>query len=144
MQWYYETPSGRKGPVTIYQLRKMFLDGEVNTETMVCQTGMEHSIPIVELIDFFFREEPNEIKSSLDVTKEQTINEQEPKGDVTEGILYLLAFIAVVSGFMLAMISKDTPALVWIILGIVEAVFFASIAKILNYLNKIEINTRKD
>lgn len=46
MEWHYATESGRKGPVDIDMLKKMFVDGQIDRDTLVWKSGMTDWAPL--------------------------------------------------------------------------------------------------
>lgn len=148
MQWYYDTPSGRKGPVTIYQLKKIFLDGKITPETMLWKTGMPKPIPLMECADLFNIKESEETKISADDNLDYL---DTPPEEPIEVVLILLAVFGMLCCAIAAFYYWPThgseaiaylPSTIFLVSGIFGAVYLISILKILTYLRKIEKNTR--
>lgn len=148
MQWFYDTPSGRKGPVTIYQLKKIFLAGKITPETMLWKTGMSKPIPLMECADLFNIKESEETKISSDENLDYL---DTPPDEPIEVVLILLAVFCMLCCAIAVIYYWPShgsqaiaylPSTFFLVSGIFGAVFLISILKILIYLRKIEINTR--
>lgn len=166
MEWYYETPSGRKGPVTSQILKKLFIDGHIDHNTLVWNTGMQNWIPIVQCMNLLYTDKPKaESRISYNPIEYAGTDDRDHlavKAEETSRLVSALRFLAALSfitGLIVCVIyGKEASeyygnepkailraiAITSLISGIVGAVMFTTFAKILVYLNKIEINTRKD
>ncbi|MCK9230828.1 MAG: DUF4339 domain-containing protein [Syntrophales bacterium] len=162
-EWYFETSLGRKGPVTIDTLKKAFLEGHVDFNTLVWKEGMEKGEPIVQCIDLFSLPEQslNKNKTFDTVTNHSPIPMFETPALAI--FLYFFAVIAVITGFIMffylwpeppqrgyELIMQESewlaiaymPSIIWLSSGISGAIMAVIFANILIYLDKIEKNTR--